>query len=155
MKTLCTALLLLFSVAAQAATPGVYQKSVQQPLDKVYSNVYKSLEAEGFYVVFEPDIGGNLAKMADKWGKDYNQNKLEAIKSMVFCSGWHANRIGNDDPALLALCPLHITLTHKAGTTAVLFVRPGHVAKGSKAAKSAAALEKEVIKAIEAGLHVK
>jgi hypothetical protein len=37
----------------------------------------------------------------------------------------------------------------------VLFVRPSQVAKGSKAAKSATALEQDVIKAIEAGLNVK
>jgi len=154
MKHLLCALLFAIATLSHAA-PGVYQKSVQQPLDKAYANVYKSLEEAGFYVVFEPDIGSNLAKMADKWGKDYNQNKIESIKSMVFCSGWHANAVSNADPALLALCPLHVTLTHKAGATTVLFVRPGQVAKGSKAAKAAGVLEREVIKAIEAGLNVK
>lgn len=149
-------LALLFSVATLTqAAPGVYEKSVQAPLDAVYDRVSKSLDDSGFYVVFEPDIGKNLAGMAEKWGKDYNQNKLEGIKSMVFCSGWYANAVSNADPTLLALCPLHVTLTHKAGQTTVLFVRPAYVAKGSKAEKIAQELEQEVIKALEGGLNAK
>lgn len=152
MKRLLLAFLLSVTPLAQAA-PGVYEKSVQQPLDAVYDRVSKSLDDNGFYVVFEPDIGQNLSGMAEKWGKDYNRNRLEAIKSMVFCSGWYANAMSNADPAMLALCPLHVTLIHKAGKTTVLFLRPSHVAKGSKAEKLAKELEQEVIKALEGGLN--
>lgn len=154
MKTFLFACFLILALPVQAA-PGVYEKSVKQPLDVVYGKVYKSLEENGFYVVFEPDIGSNISGMAKKWGKDYNQNKLEGIKSMVFCNGWYANAVSNIDPAMLALCPLHVTLTHKAGTTTVLFARPTVVAKGSKAEKVAAEIELEVIKSIEAGLNAK
>ena len=152
MRSLLLVLLLSVATLAQAA-PGVYEKSIQAPMDAVYNHVYKSLEDNGFYVVFEPDIGKNISGMAEKWGKDYNQNKLEGIKSMVFCNGWYANAVSNTDPVMLALCPLHITLTHKAGKTTVLFVRPTHVAKGSKAEKVAKEIEQEVIKAIESGIH--
>ena len=154
MKAFLFALFLLFALPLQAA-PGVYKKSVKQPMDAVYAKVSKALDDAGFYVVFEPDIGSNLAGMAKKWGKDYNQNQLEGIKSMVFCSGWYANAVSNADPSMLALCPLHVTLTHKAGMTSVLLVRPSYVAKGSKAEKIAAELEKDLIKAIETGLHAK
>lgn len=154
MKNFLFALLLLLALPLQAA-PGVYEKAVKQPLDTAYAKVNKALDDAGFYVVFEPDIGGNLAGMAQKWGKDYNQNKLEGIKSMVFCSGWYANAVSNADPTMLALCPLHVTLMHKAGTTTVLFVRPSHVARGSKAEKIAQDMERDIIKAIESGLHAK
>jgi uncharacterized protein (DUF302 family) len=154
MRSLLLILLLSVSTLAHAA-PGVYEKSVQQPLDTVYDRVSKSLDDNGFYVVFEPDIGKNLSGMAEKWGKDYNRNKLEAIKSMVFCSGWYANAMSNADPSMLALCPLHVTLTHKAGKTTVLFLRPSQVAKGSKAEKLAKELEQAVIKALEGGLDGK
>lgn len=124
-------------------------------MDTVYHSVYKSLEDNGFYVVFEPDIGKNLSNFADKWGKDYNRNKLESIRSMVFCNGWYANLMSNADPSMLSLCPLHVTLIQKSGKTTVLFVKPTSVAKGSKAEKVAQELESEVIKAIESGLNVK
>jgi hypothetical protein len=53
---------------------------------------------------------------------------------------------------MLALCPLHITMTHKDGVTKVLFVRPDVVAKGTKAEKIAGELTRDVIKAIKEGL---
>ena len=153
MKTFFALALLIFSHAAFAASPNVYEKSVSKDLEATYQNVYKALEDNGFYVIFEPDIGKNLENFSEKWGKDYNQNKLEAIRSMVFCSAFYANKISNTDPALLALCPLHVTLTHKAGRTTVLFVKPSAVAKGSKAEKVTQELEKDVIKSLEIGLH--
>lgn len=71
---------------------------------------------------------------------------------MVFCNGPLAVKISNADPAMLALCPLHLTLTQKAGRVSVLFVRPGAVAQGSKAEAPAKELEEKVINAIESGL---
>jgi hypothetical protein len=50
---------------------------------------------------------------------------------------------------MLALCPLHITLTEKDGQSAILFVRPSFVAKGTSAETIAAEIENKVIKAIQ------
>ena len=63
-----------------------------------------------------------------------------------------AVKISNADPTMLALCPLHLTLTQKAKRVTVLFVRPGVIAQSSKAEASAKELEDKVIKAIESGL---
>lgn len=134
------------------AAPTVYQAQVQGEFDATYRAVYRALEDARFFVVFEPDIGSNLAGFAKRWGEDYNRNKLERIKSMVFCNGWYANQVGNADPAMFALCPLHLTMTHKDGVTAVLFVRPDAVAADSPAAAIAAELTADVIKAIDNGL---
>ncbi|MGD8407908.1 MAG: DUF302 domain-containing protein, partial [Thiohalophilus sp.] len=79
----------------------------------------------------------------------YNRNKLEEIRSMVFCNAWYANQISNADPELLALCPLHLTLIHKKGMTTILFVRPSQVAADSPAKKVATELENDVINTIE------
>ena len=130
----------------------VYVRQVKAPMDKVYNRIYSSLENNGYFVIIEPNIGKNLAHFAQRWGKDYNKNKLESIRSMVFCNGWYANQVSNMDPEMLALCPLHITLTHKAGMTQVLFVRPGRVAVGSPAEEVALELEQDVIRSIEEGL---
>ena len=155
MKTIIAIALLVFSHAAFSDSSAVYEKSVSQEMETTYQHVYKALEDNGFYVIFEPNIGKNLAGFSEKWGKDYNQNKLDSIRSMVFCSAWYANQISNADPSMLALCPLHVTLTSKAGRTTVLFVKPGTVAKGSKAEKIAKQLEKDVIQSLESGLNAK
>ncbi len=104
-------------------------------------------------MVYEVDIQENLTKFAAKNGvKDFNLNQLEGIKSMVFCNAPLAVKISNADPTMLAMCPLHLTLTQKAGRAAVLFVRPSVIAHGSKAEAPAKELEEKVIKAIESGL---
>ena len=155
MKRFILVPLLCLAASAQAASNGVYEKTVPQALPTVYEEVSKSLEASGFRVIQKVDIGENLSKLAPKLGDQYNLSKLESIQSMIFCNGPAANQISNADPAMLALCPLHITLVSKAGATSALFVRPGQVAAGSPAAKAAQDLEDKVIKAIETGLDGK
>jgi len=154
MKSTLIFLFALVSFNALAESPAVYEKSFDQNLDTAYKRVYKALESNGFKVVYEIDMQENLTKFAEKNAvKDFNLNKLEGIKSMVFCNGPLAVKISNADPAMLALCPLHLTLTQKAGHVTVLFVRPGVVAQGSKAEAPAKELEEKVIKAIESGLN--
>ena len=140
-------LCLLFSEVN--ADSSVFVFSVDKPMTEVYDKVYKSLEDARFYVVFEPNIGKNLSGFAERWGDQYNRSKLSAIRSLVFCNGWYANQVGNADPEMLALCPLHITLTEKDGQSAILFIRPSFVAKGTRAETVAAEIENKVIKAIQ------
>ena len=154
MKSILMCLLALVSLNALAESPAVYEKSVDQNLETAYKRVYKSLESNGFKVVYEVDMLENLTKFAAKNAvKDFNLNQLEGIKSMVFCNGPLAVKISNADPTMLALCPLHLTLTQKAGRVSILFVRPGFIAHGSKAEAPANELEEKVIKAIEIGLN--
>ena len=155
MKHLLLILTLFVVSQAHAGSPAVYEKSVKQALDVTYKKVSKGLDDNGFYIAFEVDIGENLAKNAAKFGANYNKNQLQGIKSMVFCNGKFANQVSNADPAMLALCPLHVTLMHKDGVTTILFVRPSAVAQGSPAAKVALELETATIQAIEAGINAK
>ncbi|MDP1760124.1 MAG: DUF302 domain-containing protein, partial [Candidatus Woesebacteria bacterium] len=142
MKSTLTLLLALFSLNALAESPAVYEKTFEQNMDTAYKRVYKALEGNGFKVVYEIDMLENLTKFAAKNAvKDFNVNQLEGIKSMVFCNGPLAVKISNADPAMLGLCPLHLTLTQKEGKVSVLFVRPGVVAQGSKAEAPAKELE--------------
>jgi len=71
---------------------------------------------------------------------------------MVFCNGWYANQISNQDPTMLALCPLHITLIQERGSTRVLFARPTVMARDSKALSLIKELENDVSQAIEAAV---
>jgi uncharacterized protein (DUF302 family) len=153
LKSILVFLLALVSLNAFADSPAVYEKSVDQNMETAYKGVYKALESNGFKVVYEIDMLENLTKFAAKNAvKDFNLNRLESIKSMVFCNAPLAVKISNADPAMLALCPLHLTLTQKLGRVTILFARPGFIAKGSNAEAPAKELEEKVIKAIESGL---
>ena len=145
----------LVAGSALAANPAVFETSAKLPLTKAVKAVSQKLDAAGFAVVDELPISENLKGMAKKWGADYNRNKLEGITTLVFCSGWYVNQVSNLDPGLLGLCPLHLTLIHKAGVTTALFNRPTAIAVGSPAEKVLKEAENEVIQAIEAALHGK
>ncbi|MDH3979992.1 MAG: DUF302 domain-containing protein [Gammaproteobacteria bacterium] len=144
--------LLVASGVTRADVPGVLHWDSAHDLEVVYNSVYKSLEENRFFVVFEPNIGRNLAGFAERWGDDYNRNGLQGIRAMVFCNGWYANQVSNLEPQLLALCPLHLSVYRQGDRTHVVFVRPGLVGKDSKAEALLQELEADVSKAIEQGL---
>lgn len=155
MKQWLIALLLTWPIPvvyAEQGPDGVYRAEVDKTVTAVYDKVYKSLEDARFYVVFEPNIGANLANFAEKWGDDYNRNKLSAIRSMVFCNGWYANKVSNLDPNMLGFCPLHITLIERDGKTTVLFNRPSVISQHSPAKDLLMEIETEVVTAIEKGI---
>ena len=131
----------------------VYQQTINKPVTAVYDKLYKSLEDARFFVVFEPNIGANLARFSEKWGDDYNQSGLSAIRSIVFCNGWYANQVSNKDPKMLGLCRLHITLIEKDGKTTALFNRPTVTSKSSPAHEIVVNIEQEVIKMIKNGMQ--
>lgn len=139
----------------QAGSPTVFEHSIAKPVEQVYSVLYEALEKEGFYVVFEANIGRNFSRFAKKWGEKYNRNKLDEIRSMVFCNGWYANAVSNADPTMLALCPLSLTLIERKGQTTVLFARPTAIAKGSSAQGVLQRVEAEVIAVIKQTLNAK
>jgi len=148
------ALLLLSSasVFADDDVQRVYKQQVDKPVSEVYDQLYKSLENARFFVVFEPNIGESLARFSDKWGDDYNRNNISAIRSMVFCNGWYANKVSNLDPDMLGFCPLHLTLIEREGKTTALFNRPGVMAGNSPAKELLKKIEYEVIEAIKQGM---
>ena len=146
-------MLSVISVHAGENNHGVYIQQVDKPVSAVYDKLYASLEEAHFYVVFEPNIGKNLARFSDKWGDDYNQNNISVIRSMVFCNGWYANKVSNLDPDMLGFCPLHLTLIERDGKATVLFNRPGVMAQNSPAKGLLKTIEREVIEAIQQGLQ--
>jgi len=143
----------LGSAIAAESPAGVYRQHVNKPLSAVYDKVYQSLEDARFFVVFEPNIGANLSRFSEKWGDDYNKNNLTALRSMVFCNGWYANKVSNLDPDMLGFCPLHLSLIERDGETTVLFNRPSVIAKDSPAKDVFIEIEAEVVEAIKKGLQ--
>ncbi len=147
------AVAMALALPARAESPGVFVLEAKAPLDDVYKGVYKAFDKAGWYVAFEMDMfKGMSSSLPRKLGEDFNRAGLEGIRTMVFCQGVHANAIMNADPEMMALCPLHLTIIHKAGTSKVLFARPSAAAKGSPAEAPVKAVEDEVIGIIRAGV---
>jgi uncharacterized protein (DUF302 family) len=130
----------------------IYVAKTQQSMDTVYPNLYKALEDSRFYVIFEANIGKNLARNAERWGEQYNRNKFEAVCSMVICNPEFANQVLNLDPEMMAMCPMTVTLLHKLGTTTILFERLTPVATGSAAEDIFWEVENTIISIIESVL---
>lgn len=149
----CLLVLLSMGSHAWADTSTVFEITVNKPISEVYGKVQASFEDSRFFIVDELNIGKNLSNFSEKWGDDYNQNGLSAIRSIVFCNGWYANQVSNKDPKMLGLCPLHLTLFEKDGKTTVLFNRPTIIAKGSPAHDLLAGIEQEVIELIKKGVQ--
>ncbi len=147
--------LLLLSMVPQtwAETSPVFEITVNKPMSIVYGHMQASFEDSRFFIVDELNIGKNLSNFSEKWGDDYNQNGLTAIRSIVFCNGWYANQVSNKDPKMLGLCPLHLTLIEKDGKTTALFNRPTVIAKHSPAYDFLAIIEQEVIELIKKGMQ--
>lgn len=141
--------IVIFANQVSAQTGAIYEAGINKPMDEVYQNLYQALESASFHVIFEANIGKNLAHHAEKWGEDYNRNKFEAVRSMVICNPEYANEVLNLDPKMMALCPLIVTLLHKEGTTTILFEKLMPVAAGSPAEDVLWEVENTIISAIE------
>ncbi len=156
MKRFLLPLLVLLSVFtfphSYAGNPNIYIASVDKPISAIYKKLYANLESSNFFVVLEPHISETMARFKERWGEDYNRNKLEDIRSLVVCNVWYVNQVANKDPDMLALCPLRLSLVQKAGKTRILFVRPTSAAGNSPAKPVLAEVESIIIKAIEASI---
>jgi uncharacterized protein (DUF302 family) len=154
-KLLCFSYLALLLVhsAVWAENSTVFEVTVNKPMLQVYPNMLSSIDESRFYLFLELNIGNNLSNFSEKWGDDYNQSGLSAIRSIVFCNGWYANQVSNKDPKMLGLCPLHITLIEKDGKTTALFNRPTVISKSSPAHEIVVKIEQEVIKMIRNGMQ--
>jgi hypothetical protein len=144
--------LLLFAGFARAELPGVLRWDVQQDFTRTYREVYRSLEDYRFFIVYEANIGHDLQGYAARRGEGYDRNELNEIRTMVFINALYTNQLSDQDPDLLTLCPLHITMYQKGPTTSILFTRPTHAGQGSVAMPLLKDIEAEVSKAVEAGI---
>ena len=143
---------LLLGVCQAEELPGVRHWTLEADLETTYKNVYRALENNNMFVIFEANMGRTLAGFSDRWGANYNRNQLQGMRSMMFCNPWYVNEVSNLDPQLLAFCPMHITLYRQDNITHIIFTRPTHVGQRSAAAGLLEGLEAKVSAAVEAGM---
>lgn len=148
-KLFCGCLMIVYLAPPVLASDGIFVQEIKGEFDEIYGRVRQALEEARFFVIFEADIGHNLARNADRWGEDYNRNGYEGVRSMVICNPWYANQLLNLDPELMALCPMSVTLLYKGGTATVLFKRFASVAPASPAVDVLWEVENTIITAIE------
>lgn len=152
-KTMLLGFLLLFHAGLiWAEIPGVMQWDVNQEFNRVYREVYRSMEERRFFVVFEANIGANLRGYAGRRGEVPDRTGFQEIRSMVFCNIAYTQQVASQDPDVLSLCPMHLTFVQKGPTTRILFTRPTVVGQGSTAMPLLKEMETEVGKAVEAGI---
>jgi hypothetical protein len=130
----------------------VFKMSTEQPLQPLLKRLRHEIGEAGFAVMDEIPILANISGMADRWGDDFNRNGFDAIVALVICNGWYVNQVSNRDPDLLGLCPLHLTVLHKDGTSSVLFNRPSSIAPASPAQPLLRELERDVSAAVSRAL---
>jgi len=145
--SITTMLLLSTQVFADSA---ILSLKIEGDFEVNYQSVYQQLEQQRFYVVFEPNIGRSVARNAERWGDEYNKNNFSDLRSLVFCNPWYVNQISNQDPDMLALCPLSVTLVQKDNDTLVKFVRPSALKPDSPALALLRELESDIVKALKA-----
>ena len=151
MKAPALWLMILLLLPASAIAEGIYKQTTSMTFEATYKKIYQLLEENRFWIINEIDMGQNLSRFKDKW-EDYNLNRLEHIKIMIICNGWYANKVSNTDPDMLALCPMHVTVHSRAGTSTVLFAKPSTFAPNSKALPVLQEAEQGVIDAIKKAL---
>lgn len=136
-----------------AAGSAIYKKEVKAEFSQVHKKVYAALEKKRFYIIFEAHISDNLARFKQKWGAQYNKNKLDTIRSLLVCNIYYVNQVSNLDPDLLSLCPLRVVLVEKKPFTRILFIKPSYQATASPALAIIKEVENEIIQAIESAVN--
>lgn len=152
-RRLLALLLFIIPLSVPAAPNGILRLDARAPMAVTYKAVTVALEEARFWVVFEADLGANMAGFAERWGDELNRNALDGIRSIVVCNAWYANQVSNADPDLLALCPLRINLVEKDGVTRVLFARPTVIAAGSPGIAVVEEIEDVIGRALRAGVR--
>ncbi len=137
------------AIPGGAEVPVVYEFRVQRPFDEAYQALYQALEEARFYVIFEANIGHNLARNAERWGQDYNRNRFEHMKSLVICNHWYANQALNLDPRFMSMCPLTVGVVHREGVTTVYFKSLTNLPGSEAAADLLWEVENTIVSAIE------
>lgn len=147
----------LIAVMALALIPIVsiarplYIRAVHAPMGVVYKNLVVALGRQGFKVPWGMNIEKRL-RMANHalHLPNFNAQHLTDVRAMIACNPFFFNTIANADPAMIALCPLHITLVSKAGVTYIQYPKEIALAAHTPVAKIARLMDRKMERAINA-----
>lgn len=149
-KNILIAIALSMAPTIALARP-LYIRAIHAPIGVVYKNLVISLGHEGFKVPWGLDIEKHL-KMANKklHLPNFNAQHLSDVRAMIVCNPFLFNTIANEDPTMIELCPLHITLVSKNGMTYVQYPKESELAAHTPVAAVAKLIDTKIERAINA-----
>ncbi|MCX6051688.1 MAG: DUF302 domain-containing protein [Campylobacterales bacterium] len=119
-------LLVLFLLASSViAADNIYKIEVNEEYDVYYPKLKKELEINHINVISEMDLIQRFteAGYAKKFGKNFNKNNIEKATSLILCNGYIGNQVSNIDVAMMAFCPIRLTVLKQGNKTIVLYVK--------------------------------
>jgi len=130
MNKLCIIVVFLV-MSTQAYSSSIHKTIINKPISEYYPELKKAIEANRMHVIYEMDLLKKFKESgyAKKFGKDFNKNKVEVVKTLLICNGYVGNQVSNIDPRMMVLCPIKITLIQRDGKTTVTFVKSASLAK--------------------------
>jgi len=143
-------LILLLLACTQVFANSIYKTEVKQSIEKYYPELKKAIEANRMHVIYEMDLLKKFKESgyAKKFGKDFNKNKVEGVKTLLICNGYVGNQVSNLDPRMMVLCPIKITLIQKNGKTVVSFVKSASLARNKQVRDLLQTLDEVIINTI-------
>lgn len=137
------------TVIPQKEIDFVYELTVDSVFDHLFDKTYENLEESKMFVVKELNIGATLKKNKKRWGDNYNKNGYEEVRTLVLCNPWYANEVLNQNPRLMALCPLAVAFLHKEGRTTILYGLRAPLAEGTSSYDLFNEIDSKIITAIK------
>ncbi len=123
MKIITAALFLLLSVNLFASE--FYTKVIYEPLESYYPKLKKAIDENHMNILYEMDLIKQFKDegYSEKFGKDFNKNNLQGVKTLLICNGYVGNQVSNLDPKMMALCPIRLTIIEENKKLTVTFLR--------------------------------
>lgn len=149
MKTFIVALFMVLS--ANLFASDFYTKVVHDSFDNYYPKLQKSIKDNHMNVLYELKLIEQFKKKgyAKKFGKDFNKNDIDEVVTLLICNGYVGNQVSNIDPAMMALCPIKLTIIKQGRKLTVTFLRHDSVKANPKVKELLTTLDKILIHTID------
>lgn len=150
MKKIMTAVLFTL-LSANLFASEFYTKVVYDSFESYYPKLLKAIKDNHMNVLYEMDLIKQFKDKgyAEKFGKDFNKNNLESVKTLLICNGYVGNQISNIDPTMMALCPIRLTIIQENKKLIVTFLRHDSIETSSEVKNLLTALDKILINTID------
>jgi len=149
MKTII--LTILLTLSANLFASDFYTKVIYEPIETYYPKFKAAIKKNHMNVLYELDL---IKQFKDKgypakFGKEFNTNKLDGVKTVLVCNGYVGNQVSNIDPIMMALCPIRVTLIKEGGRTTVVFLKHSSVSAPKKIKDLLITLDNVIINTID------
>ena len=120
---------MLLALSANLFAGDFYKKVIHEPMETYYPKLQEAIKKNHMNIVYELDLIKQFKEKgyAKKFGKEFNKNKLDGVKTVLICNSYVGNQVSNIDPTMMALCPIRLTLIKEGSTTTIVFLKHSSV----------------------------